>query len=69
MTISKDFVNIYKDYLREINNYKRTIKHIENMKRKVEKRQIIASEEEIYLVEKEELNEEYDFTCNKDKIY
>ena len=44
MTISKDFVNIYKDYLREINNYKRTIKHIENMKRKVEKRQIIASE-------------------------
>ena len=38
MTISKDFVNIYKDYLREINNYKRTIKHIENMKRKVEKR-------------------------------
>ena len=43
MTISKDFVNIYKDYLREINNYKRTIKHIENMKRKVEKRQIIAS--------------------------
>ena len=34
MTISKDFVNIYKDYLREINNYKRTIKHIENMKKK-----------------------------------
>ena len=34
MSASKDFVNIYKDYLREINNYKKTIKSIEGMKRK-----------------------------------
>ena len=26
MSISKDFVNIYKSYLREVNHYKKTIK-------------------------------------------
>ena len=34
MSISKDFVNIYKEYLKEINNYKKTIKAVENMKRR-----------------------------------
>ena len=47
MTISKDFVNIYKKYLREINDFKRSIKYIEHMKRKVEKKQLVANEEEI----------------------
>ena len=37
MSISKDFVNIYKEYLKEINSYKKTIKAVENMKRKAEK--------------------------------
>lgn len=69
MSISKDFVNIYKEYLKEINNYKKTIKAVENMKRKAEKKQVVATEEEMLLVEKEELNEEDEFTCNKDKIY
>ena len=41
MTISKDFVNIYKKYLREINDFKRSIKYIEHMKRKVEKKQLV----------------------------
>ena len=69
MSISKDFVNIYKGYLREINIHKKTIKSVENMKRKVEKRQVIATEEEMHLVEKQELSEDDEFTCNKDKIY
>ena len=69
MSISKDFVNIYKDYLKEINNYKKTIKYIENMVRKVEKKHITATEEEIKLVEKEELTQDDEFTCNKNKIY
>ena len=45
MSISKDFVNIYKSYLREVNHYKKTIKHVENMKRKIEKKQVMATEE------------------------
>ncbi len=69
MSISKDFVNIYKSYLREVNHYKKTIKHVENMKRKIEKKQVMATEEEIKLLEKEELNEEDEFSCTKDKIY
>lgn len=69
MSISKDFVNIYKDYLREVNIYKKTIRSVENMKRKAEKKQAIATEEEMSLVEKDELNEEDEFSCSKDKIY
>lgn len=69
MTISKDFVNIYKKYLREINDFKRSIKYIEHMKRKVEKKQLVANEEEIYLVEKQQLTKDDEFTCNKEKLY
>ena len=61
MTISKDFVNIYKKYLREINDIKRSIKYIEHMKRKVEKKQLVANEEEIYLVEKQQLTKDDEF--------
>ena len=39
------------------------------MKRKIEKKQVMATEEEIKLLEKEELNEEDEFSCTKDKIY
>ena len=28
MSISKDFVNIYKEYLKEINNYKKQLKQL-----------------------------------------
>ena len=69
MTITKDFANIYKEYLRVTNDYKKHIKQIENMKRKVEKKQAIATEEEVNLIEKEELTEDDELTCNKDKIY
>lgn len=69
MSTSRNFVNIYKEYLREINSCQKTIRTVEGMKRKIEKKQVIATEEEMHLVEKEELNENDDFTCNKDKIY
>ena len=69
MSISNDFVNIYRDYLRELNQLKKRIKVIESMKRKVEKKQIIANEEEISFLEKEELTEEEKYSSKTNKIY
>ena len=69
MSESIDYVNIYKDYLKEINLFKKQLKIVDLMKKKAEKKQNFASKEEVFLLEKQELNEEDIFNCNKNKIY
>lgn len=69
MSTTIDYVNIYKDFLKEINFMKKQIKTVDSIKRKTERKQNFASEEEVKLLEKEELNDEDKYSCDKNKIY
>ena len=69
MNISTDFVNIYKENLKKINEYNRIVRHIEHLRKRVERKQIIATEEVVALIEKEHLELEDEYSCKKDKIY
>lgn len=67
MSESKNFVDIYKDFLKDLNPYKKHLKSIESMKRKVEKKQILATEEEINRLE--QITDDEEFSSDINKIY